>query len=236
MEDMYGKDANGNTYLEDDLIRFKYRIVEHQSQLSYFFDGLSHDYKLVLNYNKQQGDNFSVAENGQNYRMTADKIQLLTGILKKEGNQFTNYAFEFGFNYQQQQFIDLLGSTNKKLNTLDIFISANKDFKLKKQQLLNLAFSFNYYQALDESLSLVATTTNTSFTDNVVRPDHAFDVTSKLNSKIALNYFIPLQNSKTLRIFATSNFLNALDNKYQKYFPIENKMNNYFSTGIALVY
>ena len=236
MEDMYGKDANGNTYLEDDLIRFKYRMVEHQSQLSYFFDGLSHDYKLVLNYNKQQGDNFSVAENGQNYRMTADKIQLLTGILKKEGNQFTNYAFEFGFNYQQQQFIDLLGSTNKKLNTLDIFISANKDFKLKKQQLLNLAFSFNYYQALDESLSLVATTTNTSFTDNVVRPDHAFDVTSKLNSKIALNYFIPLQNSKTLRIFATSNFLNALDNKYQKYFPIENKMNNYFSTGIALVY
>ena len=236
MEDMYGKDANGNTYLDDNLIRFKYRIIEHQSQLNYFFDGVSLDYKLILNYNKQQGDNFSVAENGQNYRMTSDKIQLLSGVLKKDSKQFTFYALELGLNYQQQQIIDLLGSTNKKIHTLDVLVSSNKDFKLKRQQLINLALSFNYYQALDESLQLVATTTNTSFTDNVIRPDHAFDATSKLNSKIALNYFIPLQKSKTLRIFATANYLNALGDDYRKYFPIENKMNNSFTTGIALVY
>ncbi len=235
MENSYGKDANGYTYIAEDLVRFKYRIIEHNAKINYYFDGDAKDYKVDVAFSSKQGDNFSVAENGQNYRMTIDKVQLQTGRIKKLSDA-TNFAIEVGTAFTQHRYIDLLGSTNKKLNTLEVNASANKDFSINSKSNLNIGLAFSHYTALDEDLKLIATTTNTSFTDNVIIPDHAYDVTSKLQSKITLNYTISLPKSKQLRIFATSQFLDALDSKHEAFYPISTSTSTQFNAGIAILY
>lgn len=236
MENCYGKDANGNVYIDETLVRFKYRIINHKAKLDYWFDGATTDYKMGLNFDSQQGDNFSVAENGQNFRMSKDKIGFYTGLLKKENN-LVLYSFEFETAYTEHQYIDLLGSTNKQLNTLDLKVSFNKDFNINAKNKLNLEIGIQHYSVLQEQLIIVSTTTDTSFLDNVVRPDHAFDLTSKLQPEVVLNHTVFLSKGKQLRVFVNAKTTTALDKKYQVYdSTLSIGHNQYLSAGIAIIY
>lgn len=236
MDDFYGRDANGKIYIEKDLIQFKYRLVSHETKLNYFYDGDKTDYKLQLKYTKDQGDNYSVAERGQNYRMNLEKLSFQAGLIKKENDRVL-YSFEITGNYAQHKYVDLLGRTNKKLNAFEAEASFNRDILVLKNNRLNLALSFQNYSALDEALLYVPITNSNYFAENVVIPDHAFDITSKLQSKIVAQHYISLPKKRTLRIFANYAALFALDKKYEAYVSdFENKNNTYLNAGISINY
>jgi len=236
MENFYGRDGRGKVYIDEDLIQFKYKVVSHFTNLNYYYDGEKLDYKLDFKYNKNQGDNFSVAERGQNYRMNQEFASLYGGIIKKENNRVL-YGLELGANYARQKYADLLGSTNKKVNSIEIEAILNRDVLALQKNKLNLQLSLKNYTAIDEALLYIPASSNTSFADNVIIPDHAFDATSKLQSKILAQHYITLPKNRTLRIFANYATLIALDKKYQEYVSdFETKYNTYLNAGISINY
>lgn len=236
MDDFYGRDGNGKVYVDKDLIQFKYKVFTHATKFNYFHDGKVFDYKFELKYNKDQGDNFSVAERGQNYRMNLEKLSFQAGIIKKVNNRVL-YSWEIGGNYVTQKYVDLLGLTKKKLNTIQLETSINRDILALKKNKLNLQLSFQNYTAIDEAFLFSSITNGNYFAENVIIPDHGFDVTSKLQSKIALQHFITLPKKRTLRIFADYAALFALDKKYEAYVSdFANKYNTYLNAGISINY
>lgn len=236
MDDFYGRDANGRVYIDKKLISFKYKDVSHAIMANYFHDGDIFDYKLQLKYAKNQGDNFSIAERGQNFRMNLEKVFFQAGLIKKESDRVI-YSFEITGNYAKHKYVDLLGLTQKKLNTIEIEAKINRDvFALKKNK-LNLELSFQNYTALDEAFLFSSITNGNYFAENVIIPDHGFDVTSKLQSKIMAQYFITLPKNRTLRIFSDYATLFALDKKYESYVDdFVNKHNTYFNAGVSINY
>jgi hypothetical protein len=236
MEDFYGKDANNEIYIDDALIQYRYRFFSNTAKLNYYHDGELKDYKVQLEYKSSQGDNFSVAENGQNFRMNLDRFQFNSGIIKKEQDRVL-YNFELNAAYAKHKYIDLLGSTNKKLNTLEIQTIFNKDVFVNEKNKLNLEFGVKYYVALNEDLVYVPVSSNTSFASNVIIPDHAYDSTSKLQSNIVANYYIKLPKKKTLQLFMNYRTLTALDAKHMQYTAdLNTKASTYFNGGISINY
>ncbi|WP_306351947.1 DUF6850 family outer membrane beta-barrel protein [Flavobacterium sp. '19STA2R22 D10 B1'] len=236
MESTYRRNNKGYIYVANELKQFMYRIVSHTAQLNYFHDGNEIDYKMSLDYDRQKGDNYSVIENGQNYRMNLDRFTFNSGIIKKIDHRVL-YSFELQASYIKHKYIDLLGSTDKRLSTLEIEASFNKDIFLHKKNKLNLEFSVAHYSALDEKLKIVPLTANTSFSDNVIIPDHAYDVTSKLRSSMMAQYFYNLSKTKTLRFFANYSTLVALGDQYKNYAtPFNTKESTYLNAGISIIY
>lgn len=236
MENFYGRSPNGKVFIDESLIQYKYRIVSTEVNANYYFDGNAIDYKLSFNFNQNQGDNYSVAEQGQNFRMNVDKIGFNSGIIKKDVAKVL-YSFEFGANYLQHKYVDLLGTTNKQLNTIDINASFNKDLFFNQKNKLNIEVAVKYYKALDEKLLYNPTASNTNFADNVIFPDHGFDVTSKLFSNLKGQYSLKLPKDRTLRIFANYSTLVALDKKYLTYIEnFDTKYSSYLNAGIAIIY
>lgn len=236
MENFYGRNANGKVFINKDNIQHKYRVTSTEVNANYFFDGTEIDYKLGFTFNQNQGDNFSVAEQGQNFRMNLDKIGFNSGVIKKDADKVL-YSFEFGANYAQHKYVDLLGTTNKLLDALEIQGSFNKDLFFNVKNKLNIEVSANYYKALDEKLLYNPTASNTNFADNVIFPDHGFDVTSKLFSGLKAQYSLKLPKDKTLRFFGSYTTLVALDKKYLSYVEnFDTKESSYFNAGIAIIY
>jgi len=236
MEDFYGRDGNGKVYVDENLIQFKYKEISHTTNVNYFYDGTTLDYKLNATYFKNQGDNFSVIEQGQNYRMNLEKLSFGGGLIKKEGNRVL-YSFEIGATYARHDYVDLLGSIEKKLNSIEIEAIFNRDILALKKNKLNLQLSLSNYKALDESLFYMPLTENNTFVDNVILPDHGFDVTSKLQSKFLAQHYISLPKNRTLRIFANYSTLVALDKKYLDYVnTFDSKYSTYFNAGISINY
>lgn len=236
MTDFYGKDGNGNVYLDEQYIRYKYRTINHTVAVNGFFKGQTKNYFAELLLKKQQGDNFSVLEQGQNYRMNIDKVSFNSGIIKVK-NGITSYCFEAGANASQQKYIDLLGSTHKELTDLVIHTDFNTDFYINDQNKINFKTGIQYYTALQEELTTVKLSSENLFLDNVVIPDHAYDVTDKLGAAVTLNYQHKLSNKKELRIFANWNSLVALNNEYKKYYSsLNTSANNNYTIGLAIIY
>ncbi|MBN9285436.1 MULTISPECIES: DUF6850 family outer membrane beta-barrel protein [unclassified Flavobacterium] len=237
LESFYRKNARGYVYIDDELKMYMYRVIAHTGELNYFYDGEKVDYKAAFGYERQKGDNFSVIENGQNYRMNLDIFTFSNGVIKKDKDRVV-YAFELGANYIKHKYIDLLGNTDKLLNTLEIQTSFNKDILAKEKNKINLSVGVKYYMALDEKLVFIPiSSSNTSFADNVIRPDQAFDATSKLQSNIMAQYFYSLSKTKKLRIFANYNTLVALGDQYKTYTTDFNTTeSSYFNGGISIIY
>ncbi|AWM12430.1 hypothetical protein DI487_00080 [Flavobacterium sediminis] len=236
MTDFYGKDGNGNVYLNEESIRYKYRTINHTVTTNAFIKGQNKDYSIALSLKKQQGDNFSVLEQGQNYRMNIDKLSLNSGMIKTKNN-ITLYCFEAGIDVSQQKYVDLLGSTQKKLTDLVIHTDFNTDLSINEKDKINFKAGLNYYTALKEELLVVKLSSENLFLDNVVIPDHAYDVTDKLGSVIMLNYYHKLPNKKELRIFGRWDSLVALNSNYTKYYAALNtSANNNFNLGLAIIY
>ncbi len=237
LESFYGRNVRGYVYIDDALKQFMYRVVSHTTDLNYFYDGTENDYKIRFGYEKQKGDNFSVVENGQNYRMNLDIFSFNSGVIKKDKKRVV-YSLEFGANYMRHKYVDLLGSTDKRLNTLELSASFTKDLLSKEKNTLNLALGIQHYQALDESLLFIPiSSSNLSFADNVIKPDQAYDATSKLRSNIMLQYQYSLSKTKKLRIFADYNTLVAIGDQYKTYTTDYNTTTStYFNTGISIIY
>lgn len=236
MKDFYGKDAHNKVYLEDALIRYKYRTINHHFALNNFIHTPTKDYKLELKYIRQQGDNYSVKEQGQNYRMNIDRVRFNSGIIKK-ANHITKYAIEFGFDIGKHKYIDLLGYTSKKLSDLHLNLNFNTDFYISQNSKLNTNFGVNYYTVINEELIINKLTSENIFIDHVVLPDHAYDITDKLGTLLHLNYCIALPKNKEFRIFAKWSSLVALSNEYKNFYPDLNASNNNaFKLGIAIIY
>lgn len=236
MQDLYSKDVEGNIYLEDALIQYRYRNLSHITRLNFYHDGDLHDYKAQLELNSNQGDNFSVVENGQNFRSNVDRLQLTTGVIRKEEGKVA-YDFEFNVGITKHKYIDLLGSIDKRLKTLEMEVIFNRDVFRNQANKINLEVGLKHYKALTEKLDFVPTSSSTDFVDNVVFLDHAFDSTSKLRSNAELNYYIRLPKKRNLQLFVNYQTLVALDKQYLKYAPnLQTKFSNYFNIGLAVNY
>ena len=86
--------------------------------------------------------------------MNLDIFTFSNGVIKKDKDRVI-YAFELGANYIKHKYIDLLGNTDKRLNTLEIQTSFNKDILAKEKNKINLSVGVKYYMALDEKLVFI---------------------------------------------------------------------------------
>ena len=236
LQDFYRKNAEGQVLIDDAQIAYRYRVVTHKTAAQYFHDGAQRDYNVQLSYEQQQGDNFSVAEDGQNFRKNLDRASLTAGIIHKQ-QQRVAYAAEFGIVYSKHAYIDLLGSTDKRLNTIETQLSVNRDVWANAANRLNIEVQGSYYFATDQNLSFVPAASNTSFADNVIFPDHAYDVTAKCVPRMAVHYYISLPKTKTLRIFADYSANIAVGDRYLSYYNnLDTKSSSIFNMGIAINY
>lgn len=236
IKNTYNQDANRKVYFDQKLITYKYRDVKHQTKLSYDYDGKKLDYFLELSYDKQTGDNYSVIDQGQNYQQNKEALTLNTAWLRQEKDRMLWQA-ELDITYQDSDYTDLLGYTKKEVSALTFKVELGRDIWANTKNKINLSVFAETYLPVEEKLELAKVTSDTSFTDNVIKPDHAYDSTTKMTSGAQLNYTLSLPNKKSLRFFATYKNLAALNHAYQSFAPELNVSSSHFATfGIRLFY
>lgn len=238
MKDLYNKDENNNIYLENNLISFKYRTVTHDLGINYYHNGTTHDFYANAKYTTAQGDNYSVIENGQNYRSQQNFVHLNTALIKQR-NQRIEYHLALQATYSNQRFTDLLGYTDKKINALEAQIIAGRDLFQSQDHLRKfyVEAGVGAYQPVMENLVHNPISNSTLFKDGVLMPDHAYDVTTRFQSTLKLNYRFHLQRNRTLNIFANYQATTALGNDYQKYDALLNTQHNHLvQAGISISY
>lgn len=236
LNDFYVKDGNSEVFFDSKNIAYKYRILSHEVVGSYKYDGEQLDLKADLGFKTSQTDNFSVIENGQNYRGTTDQLTFNAGVIKNRGDK-TLYAIEMGAVYSENKFIDLLAYANKSVNYLDVHASVNADVLHNAKNKINIKLVLSNYVALKENLIFSSTTSNTTFAERVIFQDHAFDVTTKMAASAHVNYDVKLNKNKNLRLFADYQTLMATGHQYETYYKdLNTKVNQNINFGIAIIY
>ena len=232
----FNRDGDNNVYFEEELVAYKYKNARHQLELLYDYDGDQVDHQLQLHYAQEQGDNYSVKDRGQNYQHKIREVSMGTSWLKLKEKQLL-WQVKFDASYQDATYTDLLGYTQKELSFLQLSAQWNKDIWYSKKQVFNLGVSARAYFSLDEQLDVRQVTSDTSFMENVILPDHGYDITQKLGSSLHANYTLRLDNHKSLRFFANYKALFSLDKKYEAYVPLlEVGTASYFTMGVMFFY
>ncbi|MDN6310839.1 MAG: hypothetical protein L0J60_09200 [Psychroflexus sp.] len=236
IKNSYNRDANKRVYFDEKLIAYKYRSIEHLTKLNFDYDGEKVDYFLQLNYQQQTGDNYSVIDQGQNYKQNIQVIGFNSAILQQENNKMLWQA-RFSASYLDSDYTDLLGFTKKEISALKLRGEFGKDIWTNSKNKINFTVSAEAYIPVQENLITTQVTSDTSFTDRVITPDHAFDSTSKLRAGAEVNYTLKLPLQKSLRFFVTYQNLSALGHEYQNYAPQLNTSSSHFTNfGLRLFY
>lgn len=237
MNNFYRKNDNSssnNTPIhEDENVRYKLRTLSNKITglyiKNYENDQLFISTKII--FNKQE--NFNTTTLSQNYQLKNQKYFLNVNYLKNSQNE-TKTTFGSNIMLENLNAKDLLGSTDKVINSLEFTIFANKEFRLNKNNKLFAQIEAGSYQLLKNELNYRAITQDQDFAQNVIQKDHIYDGTNKLISKIKIYYDIDLNKGKTLRFNMDYENLSALNNKKQV--QQINGSSHYINTGISIFY
>lgn len=237
MNNFYRKNdisSSSNTPIQsEENVRYKLRILTHKIGALYI-KSFDKD-KLLINgkINLSKNDNFNTTTLTQNFQLKKQNFSLNVNYLK---NSQQDSPTSLGTNIVIENLTakDLLGSTNKLINSLEFSIFANKEFRLNKNNKLVAHLEVGTYQLLKNELDYKAITQDQDFANQVIIPDHIYDGTNKLMSKAKLYYDINLKKGKTLRINIDYENLSALNNKKQV--QQINGNNHYLNTGVSIFY
>lgn len=235
LQTLYGKSAEGYTYFDESLEQMKYRLTNYQTDANYWRKGVRFDYMANLNFQSITGDNYSLTEMGQNYRMTLDQLALDQKIIFKNEDGSTS-GIGLNATYSDFSAVDLLGSTEKYIKSLDLALVGNKDVVNNSKQRLNLELGAKAYFPLNTELNYVPASPTTLFYDNVIAHDQLYDQTSKLGPQLGIQFFQSIKNKTQLKIFTTFASLFALDTKMKDSGYYNGNPNLYFRAGLALFY
>lgn len=235
METLFGKSANGYTFFDESLEQMKYRVKNYQTDANYWYKGNSIQYFGNLNFQSITGDNYSLTELGQNYRMTLDRLSLHQSLLWKDQDK-TILGLGLQTIFSDFSARDLLGVTNKYVKSLDINVSANKDILKNDKQRVNILVGAKSYFPISESLEYQAASSTNLFYDNVIKNDYYYDKTSKLGPQIGLQFFQRISNKTDLKIFTNFATLFPLNSVMDENVNYNGNPNMIFNTGISLYY
>lgn len=236
MKDLYARDANGNVYINEDLISHKYRTITYSADANYIWHTAHRSYKAQLRWKDLTGDNYSVLEQGQNYRATQQAVGATIGTLSK-ANGRTHYRLEMYTDYNQNRYIDLLGYTDKKVNSLTSGFILGSDVYFHPTKRVYLEGDLGFYKALDEGLIYNPTTTNNYFANGVIFPDHAYDANSRLQASLLARFSMQLPKQRELGIFANYTAWSALGNAYRRFAPeLNTQTSSQFQLGLTITY
>lgn len=235
METLFSKSADGYTYFEESLEKMKYRVKNYQTDANYWHKGNAIEYFGNLNFQSITGDNYSLTELGQNYRMTLDCLALNQSLLWKD-NSRTVLGVGLQAVYSDFSARDLLGITDKYVKSLDLNLTVNKDLLKNDKQRVNVALGAKSYFPLSESLEYNPASTTSIFSDNVIKNDYYYDKTSKLGPHIGVQFFQKVASKTDLKIFTNFATLFPINSVMEENVSYNGNPNMIFNAGISLYY
>ena len=237
MNNFYQKNefsSGSNTPVQnEENVRYKLRTLSNKINALYIksFEKDQLIASAQVNFSKQA--NFNTRTFIQNYQLKNQNLNLNVNYLKDSQSDLKT-AFGGQIFIDNLTAIDLLGSTNKQINSLQFSIFANKEFRLNKNNKLFAHLEVGTYQLLKNELDYKAITQDQDFANKVIIHDHIYDGTSKLLSKVKLYYDVQLKKGKTLRVNIDYQNLSALKNNKQE--QQINGTNHYINTGVSIFY
>ncbi len=216
LESLYGKDANSQVYIDPELLRMKYRLVEHAMFGSYLTRLGKQNILAEFGANLKTGDNFNKQEDAQNYRMTSDKFYLKlqsTALTKKGLNAGFRFKNEFHFFRAQ----DLLGVTDKISDSWTLQLSVLREVYQNPKATLSLELGVKQYTVLKNALDFTSASSSSLFYDGVIRPDYLYDGLNKTGGFLEVSFLGKLKKQSNYKIFA--NFEGLFKNGSATEFP-----------------
>ncbi len=235
IETLFTKDAGGAVYFDESLENMKYRLKNYYAQMQWLRRGAEKDIISNLDLKSITGDNYSVPEQGQNFRMTLDRAELSNAVVWKDRKRVL-LGLNTSASYSDFSATDLLGVTYKHIKSFDLQFAANRDLLHSTEFILNLEVGADAYIPLSQSLNYIAASSSDLMFNNVIAPDHAFDSTTKLGPQLTLNFYRPLTARTNLRIFTSFAALYALSSEFQDQTDYSGTPNLRFNAGISLFY
>ncbi len=235
METLYGQNADGYTYFNDALAQMKYRLIHYETDANYWYKGDKMEYFTHLNFQSITGDNYSLTEMGQNYRMTLDKLTFSNYLIWKDAEK-TKLGIGLEAAYSDFSAIDLLGITHKYVKSLDLNLKVNKDIFYTSTQKINVEVGAQSYFPLSESLTYNPASSTQIFYDNVIRKDYYFDKTTKIGPKIGIQFFQKVRAKTDLKIFTNFASLFSTNSVLKDNTDYNGNPNLVFNAGISLYY
>ncbi len=235
METLFGRNASNYTYFDDSLAQMKYRVKNYQTDANYWYKGNVIEYFGNINFQSITGDNYSLSELGQNYRMTLDRLALNQALLWKDQSK-TILGIGLDAIYTDFSARDLLGITDKYVKSLEVNLVANKDVFKNEKQRVNLALGAKSYFPLSESLAYNPASSTTLFYDNVIKNDYYYDKTTKLGPQVGVQFFQKVSSKTDLKIFSNFTSLFALNAVMKENANYNGNPTMIFNMGISLYY
>lgn len=201
----YNQKSNNNFYTNvfgtEDQVRFKYETTTNHAELFALYKWNQKEIKSTFKYDNSTSINYDVQSNGHNYKSALNTINWLTSI-SKNTNTKIDYLFGLNVNYQQNNYNDVLATSNMRINSLNTGIFGSKDFAFATSK-INATVNLNMYFALPSELDYNDTSggTNSAFFNEVIVHDYAISTTNYLSSGLRLEYSYPVQNNKTVVFF-----------------------------------
>lgn len=223
LENFY-EDLRGNREVpgsRDGIKIAQHRILSHNISAIYLQNKADKTIQFLINYNNAVGDNYNLlALKGQTFKQKNQQVKLQGGYLKKNKSHI---LFDISTEAVLNKFRvkDFVTQVDKEITTLTLKSSISKDIAKNKNTTWNGKFTAGYYYPLQESL--ITPSTSNIFIDNVVLPDHGYDVLSKLFLGLNIYSDIQLKKSDFIRIY--SKFYNWIGLNRPKVYPKENLSN-----------
>lgn len=236
----YNQKTKNNFYVSvfgtDDNTRFKFTAKTKHAELFALYKWNEKELQSTLKFDNSSGINYDVKSKGFNYENTLHTINWVASISNKT-NSYINYLFGLNILLKQNEYNDILATSNVEINSLNTGIFASRDFSFGKRK-LNSTVSFNMYFPLPSKLEYYDTSggTNTTFFNEVIIHDYAVSTTNYFAPQVRLEYSYPVKNNKTVIFF--TNFKEKIALKKQTDYPVSINTNSTYwvQMGVQLNY
>ena len=234
MENIYTRSAYNQVYIDQDLEYMKYREIFHEVFGSLVYH--SENAKILSDFGAKilTGDNYNIVEQGQNFRKTWDHYFANFTYLK-QGISGKYYGLKLKSEVNDFRAQDLLGVSDKKVQTLDLGLQFQSELYKNNNQNLNAAIGVNHYFPLQADLAFTQVSSSSTFYDRVILPDHYYDSTSKTGVSAEISFSDRFMKNTSWKIFSKFGavFAHQSDEVPNQYYR---NPNVYFQTGITFFY
>lgn len=200
MENIYVKSGQNQVYIDKSLETMKYREITHEIFGSAVYTAGTATFMADFGAEFVTGDNFNNQEQGQNYRKTLDRYFADFSYLQKSfSGKYRGLTLESQLNHFSGR--DLLGVTDKKVQSLDLGLNAQSDLYRNGNRNVNARLGIHHYFPILTELNYAQATSNTMFYNNVMLHDHYYDLVSKTGISAEISFTDRIRKNTSWRFF-----------------------------------